>query len=353
MTTLRQTLKKSILKYRRYEDNRDRNSAALRHLKVVELEKGKLSNTNKKLCDEYAKDVLGSKSYAPWLYTYTAFSGKFKEGWIPDNYYGQHVIPNINGDYGKICHKKAVIESLIKVSHSIDICYYVNHLFIDKKYQILNESSIKDLVFVNVDKIVFKLETSEQGKGIYFFNKNNFDISLIKSLGNGVFQSYINQHTYFSNFTNNSVATLRVTSVCNELGEISIRAGWLKFAQGNDTHCMGDATIKIPYDIKTGKLHEHAYFGSWKSMAKLPHNDFSFAHTQLPMYDKCISEVKRMHSNIPFARCLGWDLIIDDNDNVVVIEVNGGHSGIRFTEAVQGPCFKGLNWENLHRIKTE
>ncbi|WP_431108826.1 sugar-transfer associated ATP-grasp domain-containing protein [Winogradskyella poriferorum] len=350
MTTLRKQIKNSISKIRVFEDNRDRNGAARRHLKVVEQEKGKLSASDKKRCDEYAKEVLGSKSYAPWLYTYTAFSGKFKEGWIPDNYYGQHVIPNINGDYGKICHKKAVIESLIKVSHSIDICYYTNQLFIDTNYQILNENSIKNLIFAQSDKVVFKLETSEQGKGIYFFDENNFDVSKIKRLGNGVFQNYISQHPYFFNFTRNSVATIRITTVCNDLGEISVRAGWLKFAQGDDTHCMGDATIKVPYDIKTGKLYDHAYFGSWKSMTKLPDNDYSFAQTQLPQYDKCISEVKRMHSNIPFARCLGWDLMVDDADNVVVIEVNGGHSGIRFTEAVQGPCFKGLNWENLHKI---
>ena len=56
-----------------------------------------------------------------------------------------------------------------------------------------------------------------------------------------------------------------------------------------------------------------------------------------------------MHSNIPFARCLGWDLIVDKHNNVLLIEVNGGHSGIRFTEMVQGPCFIGLNWENLHK----
>ncbi|MDG1730909.1 MAG: sugar-transfer associated ATP-grasp domain-containing protein [Algibacter sp.] len=113
---------------------------------------------------------------------------------------------------------------------------------------------------------------------------------------------------------------------------------------------MGDATMKIPYDINSGKLYKDAYFGTWKSTKILPDSNFAFADKVLPSFDNCIAEVKRMHGNMPFARCLGWDLIVDDNNNVAFIEVNGGHNGIRFTEAVQGPCFKGLGWENLHKL---
>jgi hypothetical protein len=350
MTTLRKQIKNSILKIRIFEDNIDRNGAAKRHLKVAEQEKGKLSASDRKLCDDYAKEVLGSKSYAPWLYTYSAFSGKFKEGWIPDNYYGQHVIPKINGDYGNICHRKAAINSLLKLENSLDICYYTNQLFYNTKYQILKEETLREILFLNNEIIVYKLETSQQGKGIYFFNKNNFKVNEIKKLGNGVFQNYISQHDFFSNFTKNSVATIRLTSVCDDNGKITIRAGYFRFGRDKDTHVMGSSAIKIPIDIKEGRLGELAYLPDWKSTTKLPDHNFNFKAQKLPVYEKCISEVKRMHSNIPFARCLGWDLMVDDADNVVVIEVNGGHSGIRFTEAVQGPCFKGLNWENLHKI---
>jgi hypothetical protein len=349
MSTLRKLVKNSILQIRKFDDNRDRNNKAREILKVAENEKGKLSQTNKRLCDEYAKDVLGSKTYAPWLYTYTAFAGKFKEGWIPDNYYGQHVMPNVNGDYGPICNNKVAIESLINVSNSIDICYYVNDLFLDKKHKILKENSIKNLLLANNDKIVFKLESSQQGKGIFFFDKSNLDINNIKKLGNGVFQTYIKQHSFFLNFTRNSVATIRLISVCKNNGEIDIRGGYFRFGRDLDTHVISSSAIRIPINIKNGILDSSGYLPNWKSMKKLPNNDYSFAQAQLPQYNKCVSEIKRMHSNIPFARCLGWDLIVDNNNNVVVIEVNGKHPGVTFIETVQGPCFKGLGWENLHK----
>jgi hypothetical protein len=349
MEILRKSVKNIITSTRTYLDNQDRNQNAYKHLKVIEEEKGKLSVSDKKLCNEYAMDVLGNKVYAPWLYVYCAFSREFKEGWIPDNYYGQHVIPNINGTYGQICHRKAVINSLLKVHNSLDICYYVNYLFLNENHEVLKENTLKKILFSKSEKIVFKLETGEQGKGIYFFDEESFDVNVIKKLGNGVFQNYIEQHQFLSNFTNSSVATIRVLSVCDDHGNISIRAGMLKFARGNNTHCMGPINMKIPYDITTGKLYDNAYFGDWKSTEVLPDNDFPFAGKVLPSFNNCLAEVKRMHGLVPFARCLGWDLIVDKNSNVLLIEVNGGHSGIRFSETFLGPCFLGLNWENSHR----
>ncbi len=341
--------KSAVERTKTYLYHKDRNQTAYKYLKVVEVEKGKLNYLDKRLCKEYAKDILGNEIYAPWLYVYSAYAREFKEGWIPDNYYGLNVIPSINGAYGQICNRKAVINSLLKVTHTLDICYYVNNLFLNKENEILKEDTLKKTLFSKSEKVVYKLETGEQGKGIYFFDEASFDVSVIKNLGNGVFQNYIEQHPFFSNFTNSSVATIRITSVCDDFGNISIRAGWLKFARGNDTHCMGDATMKIPYNTKNGRLYKNAYFGDFKSTKVLPDNGFPFGDKTLPFFDNCLAEVKRMHSNIPFARCLGWDLIVDKHNNVLLIEVNGGHSGIRFTEMVQGPCFIGLNWENLHK----
>src|SRR5688572_16788022 len=49
--------------------------------------------------DEYARDVLGSLLYAPWLRVYALLSGEFREGWIPDNYYTKVVITQIDQKY--------------------------------------------------------------------------------------------------------------------------------------------------------------------------------------------------------------------------------------------------------------
>ncbi|WP_225036342.1 sugar-transfer associated ATP-grasp domain-containing protein [Winogradskyella sp. SM1960] len=327
----------------------EQNKVAQNILKVVELQKGKLNSNVKKICKEYALDTFGDKKYAPWLYTYSAFAKEFKEGWIPDNFYGEVVVPQLNGDYGKLGDRNAVINKIIEESDSLDICYYVNKLFLNPEYIVLNEDKLRSILFSKYERVVFKIENSIQGKGIYFFDKNSFDITTIKKLGNGVFQKFIEQHSFFSEFNKSSVSTIRITSSSNDNGDIDVRAGFLKFGRKSDTHVKTASAIKIPINIKNGKLMEDAYLPNWSTTKQLPDNNISFAGKSIPLFDDCLAEIKKMHRRIPFVRCVGWDVIVDKNDKIKLIELNGGHNGIKFHEMVYGPCFKDLNWENLKK----
>lgn len=349
MRPLINTAKNAIEKSRNYLYHRERNQTAMNVLKTVEIEKGNLDPKIKNLCIDYANDVLGSKKYAPWLFVYSAFQREFKEGWIPDNYYGEVVIPNINGQYGFLSERNAILNKLLKVSDSLDICFYVNGLFFAIDLEIIKENELKNFLFQENKKIVYKLENTQRGEGIYFFDENSFNISLIKKLGNGVFQSYIQQHSFFSKFSESSVATIRFTSTCDDFGSIDVKSSYLRFGSDQDTHVRSDSAIKIPIHLKSGKLYDNAFFPDYKSTKNLPGNKFSFAGEELPQFDKCLKEVKKMHSNIPVIRCIGWDIIIDNNNNVKLIEINGRHSAMKFSEMIHGPCFKGLNWEKLNK----
>ena len=351
MKTAKNIAKNILNKGKNYIYHLEHNKEANRMLKLIETEKKKLEPNIKKLCKEYATDVFGNDKYSPWLFVYSAFSNEFKEGWIPDNYYGEFVVPILKGDYGKLCDRNAIISKIIDNSDSLDICYYLNHLFLNQNYDVINEKKLKSILFHNNKKIVYKIENSLQGKGVYFFDEKSFDLNIIKKLGNGVFQKYIEQHPFFSKFHDSSVATIRLTSTCDNDGNIDVKAGYFRFGRGNDTHVISDRQMRIPIDIKSGKLCDTAYFPKSESTKNLPDNGISFGGKTLPAFDTCLAEVKKFHRRIPFIRCVGWDLIVDKNDKVKLIELNGGHNGITFHEMVQGPCFKGLKWENL-RDKT-
>ncbi|MDN3493740.1 sugar-transfer associated ATP-grasp domain-containing protein [Winogradskyella bathintestinalis] len=351
MGIVKHIAKNMIEKGKMFVFHKEQNDYARNVLKTIERDKGKLDPKNRKLCIDYANDTFGSEIYAPWLHTYCAFAGDFKEGWIPDNFYGEIVVPQINGEYGQISNRSALIGKLVKESQSLDICYFVNQLFLNLNNEVLNEELIRKLLFTENKKVVYKLEDSRQGKGIYFFDKNTFQMNEIKKLGNGVFQKYIDQHPFFSEFTNSSVATIRITSTCDLNGNIDVKAGYLRFGREKDTHVKSDSAMKIALNIKNGQLCEEAYFPNWVSTKHLPGSNFLFAGKTLPSFHDCINEVKRMHNCIPFIRSVGWDIIVDKDNKVRLIELNGGHNSITFNETIQGPCFKGLNWESLNKTK--
>lgn len=332
---------------RSYMFHKEQNNEARRMLKLIESERGKLSNKNYKLCNEYALDIFKNKKYTPWLHTYCAWNNEFKEGWIPDNYYCEYIVIDLKGDYGKICDRGALISNIIEDDNSSNLGFFINHLLLDINNEIYDASSFKELIFKNTDKVVFKIENSLKGKGVFFFTKETFDFEKIKKLGNGIFQKFIIQNEFFHQFNSSAVGTIRLTSVSKDNGEIEVRAGYYRFGRTNDTHVKSSTQMRIPFDINSGEFYHLAFHPNSRSTKHLPDSAIEFSGLKIPFLSKCISKVKAFHAKIPYIRCIGWDLIIDDQNEVKIIELNGGHNAITFSEIIYGPCFTGLNWEGL------
>lgn len=316
-------------------------------LKSVEGAKGSLSQQVVKQCDEYAVDVLGHGHFAAWLYVYSAIAGRFKEGWIPDNYYGSVVVPKLKGDYGKVSNLKP-LNSAIFASHSFpDILSYSNGVFFDAEYRVLPRDSVKNKLFADHDRVVFKTNNSSRGRAIFFFDRESFDLSSICKLGNGLFQSFIHQHEVFQEFTKGSVATLRMTTVIEDDGTTSLRACYLRLGSGTDTHVQSKSHIRIPIELKSGTFNHVGFTTNWLEIDAYPGNGVSFRGKVIPAYENCLKLVTALHKKVPYARCIGWDVILDDQQRVRIMEWNAEHNDIKFSEATQGPCFSDLHWERL------
>jgi hypothetical protein len=332
-----------------YRFHRHHRIQAKNSLRSIEGNLGRTNPTDIKLADAYARDVLGDAHYAPWLHVYTALAGTFKEGWIPDNYYGSVVVPRIKGGYGKISHLKSLANIIFNNDAFPDLAYFVNGLFFASDQAPIPQRDVKDILFGRTDRVVFKLDRSFQGTGIFFFDKSTFDIDTIKSLGNGVLQKYIVQHELFDAFATRSVATLRVTSIVDDDGHVGVRACFLRLGTGDDTHIQPTSEICVPVNLSTGELSRTGYTPDWLGIEEHPDTKIKFCGMRIPMFSECLSTVLDLHRKIPFARCVGWDLTIDNEDRVRLMEWNGEHNDIKFSEATQGPCFADLGWERLPR----
>jgi len=105
-------------------------------LKSIESEKGNISEKIRRLLREYAQDILGWTGFSPWLNVYSAIAGEFKEGWIPDNYYGWVVVPKVKGLYGETGNLKPLSSKLLNTDRLPDLLYYVNGLFFTPAWEI-------------------------------------------------------------------------------------------------------------------------------------------------------------------------------------------------------------------------
>jgi hypothetical protein len=227
------------------------------------------------------------------------------------------------------------------------VAYYANGLFFRKDCTALDEGDVKDYLFQNGEVVVYKLEDSSQGNGIYFLDRNSFDVKKVQRLGDGVFQDYIDQHQFFKEYMPSSVATLRITTIIDDGGSASVRACYLRIGRSVDTHVKSSSHIRISVNPNTGELDRLGYLSSWRSVDKHPDTDIAFAGKMIPNFSKCVSSALELHRLIPYVRCVGWDVVVDQENNVRFMEWNSGHNDIKFSEATQGPCFLDLGWEKL------
>ncbi|WP_405410838.1 sugar-transfer associated ATP-grasp domain-containing protein [Maribacter sp. Asnod1-A12] len=326
-------------KYYHYQSNQAAKSA----LKNIELQNGILNPLLKKQALIYAREVLGWKGYAPWLYVYTAVAGSFKEGWIPDNYYNV-IIPQIQGEYGKISFLKPLTNKLLNTVVCPDIAYYINKQWFTSDFKQLPSKEVQKLAFSFSETIVYKSDKSFQGRGISIYNKNTFKLSLIEKEGNGTLQSYITQHHFFNDFMSSSLATIRMTTVMDCNGNSTLRSSYLRLGRKNDTHITSKNHIKIPIESETGRLTEFGYLPNWQTINCHPDTKTVFKNKKIPNYNTCIEKVLNLHMQLPMVKSIGWDLVVDSKGEFILMEWNGYGNDIKFSEATQGPCFADLNW---------
>ena len=323
------------------------NKTAMKILKAVESYKGKTSRQDLKQCNDYAVEVLGHKRFAPWLYVYTAVSGRFREGWIPDNYYFSVVVPTIQKRYGPMADLRGLSAVMLQSAALPDVLAYVNGIFFDTTSGFVSPDAVRDKLFKDQERVVFKLDHSLRGEGVYFLTRESFSLEQIHRLGNGVFQRAVRPHRLFAEFTQQSVATVRITTVYEESGKVSVRACYLRMGSGDETHVQSKTEIRVPVNVVSGALEEIGYTAEWLETRVHPTSHVAFAGNVIPAFHSCVRTVTELHRKAPYTRCIGWDVTVDQDEQVQLLEWNGARNGIKFSEATQGPCFADLGWERL------
>jgi hypothetical protein len=340
-------LKKTFDKVSDYRYEAHNKKEALNFFKAVSIAQEKsLSPAIHKKCDEYAKEVFGSLKYSPWLRAYSVFAGTFKEGWIPSNYYEKIVVPSLKGAYGKMSQCKSMSSRIFDTDLIPDLVYSVNGLLYTTSMELIAPADLKDYLFENCEKVVYKLDSSLQGLGVFVYDKNTFPKDQLK-FDNGVFQSYIVQHPFFDEFCASGVSTIRMTTVVDDKLNVQCRSAYLRFPRTGDSHLKSTSAVRVTMDKESGELNEKGYLTGWTVTTMHPDSKKAFLYQRIPNYKECLEEVISCHRKMPLPRVIGWDVIIDSAGKPVIIEWNGGHNGIRYSEAEHGPCFADLGWQEL------
>jgi len=93
----------------------------------------------------------------------------------------------------------------------------------------------------------------------------------------------------------------------------------------------------IPCGVKPdGRLNETGYDLSGKPFT-MTDCGLKLKDIQIPFMDKIRDTVKILHAGMPYFRIISWDLAIDINEDVILIEHNDLGQDINFHQLNNGP----------------
>ncbi|MFC5436773.1 sugar-transfer associated ATP-grasp domain-containing protein [Rhodanobacter umsongensis] len=316
-------------------------------LRSIESQQGPTDRKLFRLANEYSQEVLGSAKYAPWMHVYTAISGGFKEGWIPDNYYGLVVEPLKSGGAAKVVNLKSFTNRILHTEALPDLAYVIDGIYYDRDFKPISETNLIELLFAQDGRVFFKSDNSCQGRDVVIMTREDFPRAGHDRLVDGVFQAPIKQHEFFAAISAGSTATVRITTARELDGTVAVKAAYLRVGRAADEIVRCRSHVRVAADIRTGALNDTAYLHNWRRTEEHPDTQFRFAGHAIPHFSAAAELCRSLHASCPHMPCVGWDVCIDQDNQTKIMEWNARYNDIKFSEATAGPCFRGLGWESL------
>lgn len=152
-----------------------------------------------------------------------------------------------------------------------------------------------------------------------------------------IFQAAVKQSQFFSDFNETSVNTMRLLSLFIN-GKVSVLSSFIRMGgKGSfvDNVTSGGCCVGVH---QNGELNEWAFDKSFKKIHNAP-SGIPFKGLSVPNYEGIKEQIISIHQNIPYARLIGWDLCVDENNELKVIEINLDTGGLEKHQCFNGPIF--------------
>lgn len=222
-----------------------------------------------------------------------------------------------------------------------------------------------DYKLIDIDTAIRKLRDEEEvivkptqetgsGRGISFFKTNEYEKKLRDFLSDKferdyVIQTIVQQHDSLASIYPKALNTIRVTTLMMNDG-VHVLSSVLRMGTGGsrvDNASNGGVSVGINKEGYLNKFGHILYEGT----ATDKHPDgFIFEGFQVPEFKAIIDTVKRLAQYTGNFRLVSWDMTVDRNCNVVLIESNMRKGGIAIHQFNNGSLFGELTERVLQEV---
>lgn len=303
------------------------------------------------MTDEQKKKVRNF--YKPYKNITTDFhefyyqkTGKFFDNYLPDDLYYCDIDMYYNDwNAGKIIDNKCFYNKMLpEVKQPESFASRVNGFWYDENMKMVPQEQIINNL-KNEEELFIKYATdSAGGKGVFYIENTTNNIVeqfrkvVVQSQRDIIIQRKIKQHKVLASLNSSSVNTIRVLSLLSDEG-VKIYSSILRMGIGGsrvDNASSGGITCGID---KNGCLKELAYSNKGEKFTEHPTSKSKFTGVKIPKYNEICDLVVNIHPQFPHFRLISWDIAIDEQENIVLIELGLHYGELDFHQLNNGPVF--------------
>lgn len=284
-----------------------------------------------------------------WHQYYTGMTGRFDKKYIPEDIFFNVIEPNLNmiSLSNGLTDKNLLDKLFANIKQPTTVLKKSNGIFYnDSSKKVLTQ---KEALFEcgNRGKLIIKPSIdSGGGKNVVVFETDGnttdyLNMSLTEFLeqyfDNFIIQEFEEQNEEMSSLNPTSLNTLRIVTLLMDSSVVVLSSGVRIGGLGAkvDNASQGGMYCRAN---DSGQLDRQGYYFSSKRTEKTDSNVLLKNFT-IPNYSEAISKVKELHKSIPHFKMVSWDVALDKNKDLVLIEYNIRSQDINLHQVVNGPIF--------------
>lgn len=174
-------------------------------------------------------------------------------------------------------------------------------------------------------KFIVKIKCGSGGNGIRVIDIKDYNATKLYQqlkIEHVLVEQLIQQHEAFSSFNPTSVNTLRLVTILTKDGvnlmNVVFRMGNGEVSTDNFHHyglaCLVDEKNGVVISRAVDKNNMTYYFH--------PYTNKQIIGFKIPCWEKIVETVKEAAVICPDVKYVGWDVVLDNDDNIVIIEGN-------------------------------
>ncbi|PST94698.1 hypothetical protein C9I86_00040 [Photobacterium sp. NCIMB 13483] len=292
------------------------------------------------------KNLLSPITGRFWNHRYQSVCGIESDKYLSEPYFYNKVESKVNDfSLNDFLDHKGYISNILN-SHTVpDIANCISGTIYNSKSEVIKFDDLVILLEHESADNEFVIKRSigtGGGKSVEIGNTSHI-IPFLKSYFDKkydfVVQPVIKQHDDLAIFNPSSINTVRVMTFSYH-GNVYPISTVLRMGNGGRVDNSSSGGISIGVD-ETGKLRDFAIDHHFNKYEQHPGTLINFSDGYvIPYFNDLLELAKDKHKWLKSHGIISWDLTVDNNGNMSIIEYNAGWGEINFHQANNGPIFK-------------